>query len=142
MNAAGGGHSSDAGAGGGKRPEDIDQQNNQRKEGVMVLTVKTKTEDGGSPTTKENDGSDAFSRYSNMSLQMMQLHMSGMNNNVNAAANNNEGGNNNNAQAAAANNEGANANNTIRRTRLSTELHDGAFFELMMAIDGLQEWDD
>lgn len=97
----------------GQNREEI-KQDDQRL--GMIYVVKTKTEDGGSPTPEDNDGSDAFSRYSNPSVRRRLLGLD--------------------------QNEGAGANNTAvrRKTRLSTELHCSVFYEeLMMLIDELQE---
>ena len=100
-------------------------QHRENKEGIqrigVALAVKTKTQDGGSNTTpKGNDGSDTFSRYSNPSVRRRLLGL----------------------DDAEAPNEGAGAiNNTaVRKTRLTTEVHDSVFYEeMMMMIDELQE---
>ena len=105
---------------------DVGQKREETKQGDqrigIIYVVKTKTEDGGSPAPESNDGSDAFSRYSKSSIQMMSLNQPLL------------------EDAAEVAKEGAVAINAARKTRLSTELHCSVFYEeLMMMIEELQE---
>ena len=98
----------------------------QDKNKERIFTAKTKTEDGGSQGT-ENNGSDAFSKYSNTKVRMM--HLLGLDDAV--------GGNEDNADwqhytgyqgRRRLREGGSNQDGNTRNTRLSTELHDSVFY--------------
>ena len=88
---------------------------------TMVFMVKTKTEDGGTPAPKGNDGLDAFSRYSSISVRMIHRRLMGLNN-------------------AGETSEGPGTTiNEERKTRLSTEVYPDSILHEMMMIDEHQE---
>ena len=88
---------------------------------TMIFMVKTKTEDGGTPAPKDNDGSDAFSLYSNMSVRMIHRRLIGLDN----AGETSEGP--------------GTTTNEARKTRLSTEVYPDSILNEMMMIDEHQE---
>ena len=97
----------------------IDQE--EKAEETTTVRVKTKTEDGGSQVASSSTryGRDAFLHYSNDTIRMRHLL----------------GHDEEDAAAAAANEdiqdhqEGAEVEATKRKTRISFELHDSAFYE-------------
>ena len=110
------------------------------KQQFKIITVKTKTEDGGSPQVAESDGSDAFSRWYNTNARMTHLlTLEG----IDPANEDNtdwkalvgyqgfrrlrEGG---------VDHSTTNSTSTRKRkTRLSTELHDSVFHEQLFLVD-------
>ena len=99
------------------------------KQQFKIITVKTKTEDGGSARVAESDGSDAFSRWSNTNARMTHLlTLEGI-----------DPANEDNTdwkaligyQGFRRLREGGVdlSTNSSRKTRLSTELHDSVFYE-------------
>mmetsp|Transcript_21059 Transcript_21059/g.38599 ORF Transcript_21059/g.38599 Transcript_21059/m.38599 type:complete len:165 (+) Transcript_21059:252-746(+) len=113
----------------------------QDKSKQMIITVKTKTEDGGGgsqPT--EKNGPDAFSKYSNTNVRMMYLL------GLDDAA----GGNEDNADWQhytgyqgrwRLREGGVNQDGNARKTRLSTELHVSVFYGQLFGVNrpGRQE---
>ena len=115
------------------------QDNNMftdNKQQFKIITVKTKTEDGGSPQVAESDGSDAFSRWSNTNARMTHLlTLEGI-----------DPANEDNTdwkalvgyQGFRRLREGGvdhSTTNSTRKTRLSTELHDSVFYEQLFGRD-------
>ena len=92
-----------------------------------TLTVKTKTEDGGSQASKRHR-SDAFSQYSNTNVRMM--HLLGLDDTEEANEDNTDWQQLTGYQGLKRPREGgADQDGNARNTRLSTELHDSAFHE-------------
>ena len=97
--------------------DDIAQE--EEAEQITFVLVKTKTEDGGSPVAPSTStGRDSFSRYSNDAVRMR--HLLGL---EDAQAANEDIRDHLDAGVQADN------DNTSRKTRLSFELHDSAFYE-------------
>ena len=104
----------------------IDQE--EKAEETITVRVKTKMEDGGSQAASSTrNGRDAFLRYSNDAVRMR--HLLGHDEEDAAAAN----------EDIRDHQEGADAEQaTKRKTRLSFELHDSAFYEEWLGP--FQEW--
>ena len=88
---------------------------------LPFVLVKTKTEDGGSPvaySTVRKEGRDAFLHYSNNTVRMG--HLLGLEDAQTA---------NQDIQEDHLDAVQADKDNTSRKTRLSFELHDSAFYE-------------
>ena len=111
---------------------EVQEESKEDHKEETIISVKTKTEDGGAQATTEGNLQDAFSQYSNTNVRMM--HLLGLDED--------EGGANEDntewrdltgyrglwsLREEAANNAQVNA----RKTRLSTELHGEVFIELM-----------
>jgi hypothetical protein len=104
-----------------KRLKQQEGQEDQEEEAEQItfVLVKTKTEDGGSPVAPSTStGRDSFSRYSNDAVRMR--HLLGL---EDAQAANEDIRDHLDAGVQADN------DNTSRKTRLSFELHDSAFYE-------------
>ena len=97
----------------------------------LTQAVKTKTKDGGSQAT-ENNGSDAFSQYSNTNVRMM--HLLGLDDAEEANEDNTDWQQLIGYQGIRRLREGgANQDGNARKTRLSTELHGSAFYQQLFA---------
>ena len=120
-----------------KKDDKLQLQDNMftDKQQFKIITVKTKTEDGGSPRVAESDGSDAFSRWSNTNARMTHLlTLEGI-----------DPANEDNTdwkaligyQGFRRLREGGVdlSTNSTRKTRLSTELHDSVFHEQLFLVD-------
>ena len=102
----------------------------QDKNKERIFTVKTKTEDGGSQGT-ENNGSDAFSKYSNTKVRMM--HLLGLDETEEANEDNTDWQQLTGYQGHRRLREGgADQDGNTRNTRLSTELHGSSFHALLL----------
>ena len=93
----------------------IDQE--EKSEETITVRVKTKTEDGGSQVASTTNGWDAFLHYSNDTVRMR--HLLGLEEEDAAAAN----------EDIRDHQERADVEATKRKSRISFELHDSAFYE-------------
>ena len=98
--------------------DDIAQE--EEAEQITFVLVKTKTEDGGSPvaSSASRNGRDAFLHYSNDAVRMM--HLLGLEDA--------EGVNHQDTQQDHPEAE-VNAEDITRKTRISFELHNSAFYD-------------
>ena len=107
-----------------------DESKDDTQQEERNLTVKTKTEDGGSQASKRHR-SDAFSQYSNTNVRMM--HLLGLDETEEANEDNTDWQQLIGYQGIRRLREGgANQDGNARNTRLSTELHGSSFHALLL----------